>query len=125
MTIANYAENALLDALFNNTSLAKAARYAKLHTADPGEAGTTAAATETTRKSITGAAASGGVFTSVNALTWASIAATGSEVLTHISVWDDPTAGNCLWSGPLATPKTVTAGDTFEIASGQLTVSLD
>ena len=71
MTIANYAENAILDALFNNASLAKSARYVKLHTGDPGETCTANAAAETTRKSLTGAAASGGVFTSVNALNWA------------------------------------------------------
>jgi hypothetical protein len=56
VSISNYAENAILDALFNNTSLAVAARYVKLHTGDPGEAGTANAAGETTRKSVTGAA---------------------------------------------------------------------
>lgn len=123
MTIANYAENAILDALFNNASLAKAARYVKLHTGDPGETCTANAAAETTRKSLTGAAASGGVFTSVNALTWATYPA--AETITHVSIWDDPTAGNALWSGPLAAPKTVAIGDTLDFAVGQLTVSLD
>ena len=37
MSIANYAENRILDALFNNTSLAIATPYVSLHTADPGE----------------------------------------------------------------------------------------
>jgi hypothetical protein len=123
MSISNYAEGALLDALFNNTSLAKAARYVKLHTGDPGEAGTNNAATETTRKSVTGAASAAGTFTSVNDLIWTNVA--GTETYSHISIWDDPTAGNCLWTGALTASKAVNAGDTFTIATGSLTVSLD
>lgn len=123
MSIANYAENALLDALFNNTALQKSARYVKLHTGDPGEDGTANAATETTRKSVTGAAASGGTFTSVNDLIWTSVAAT--ETYSHISIWDASSAGNCLWTGALTSAKSVNAGDTFTIPTGSLTVSLD
>ena len=55
MSISNFAESTIMDALFNNTSAAALQltnRYVKLHTADPGEAGTTAAAGETTRKSL-------------------------------------------------------------------------
>lgn len=123
MSVSDYGENALLDSFFNNVSAAKAARYAKLHTGDPGEAGTSNAAGETTRKSITGAAAASGVFTSVNDLIWTSVSTT--ETYTHISIWDASTAGNCLWSGALTASKAVTAGDTFTIPTGSLTVSLD
>lgn len=123
MSIANYAEGAILDAIFNNTSLAKAARYVQLHTADPTDVGTTAVATETTRKSVTGAASSGGTFTSVNDLIWTSVA--GTETYTHISIWDASTAGNCLWTGALTASKAVVAGDTFTIPTGSLTVSVD
>jgi hypothetical protein len=123
VSISNYAENAMLDALFNNAALQKANRYVKLHTGDPGEAGTTNAATETTRKSVTGAAAAAGTFTSVNDLVWTNVA--GSETYSHISIWDDVAAGNCLWTGALTAAKAVNAGDTFTIATGALTVSVD
>jgi hypothetical protein len=123
VSISNYGENALLDSFFNNTSAAKAARYLKLYIGDPGEAGTNNAAGETTRKSITGAAASGGTFTSTNALTWTNVST--SETYSHVAIWDDPTAGNCLWTGALTASKAVNAGDTFDIAAGALTVSLD
>lgn len=63
MSISNFGENAILDAIFNNTALQEASRFVKLHIGDPGEAGTANAAAETTRKSVTGAAASGGTFT--------------------------------------------------------------
>lgn len=123
MSISNYAESALLDALFNNASLAVAARYVKLHIGDPGEAGTSNAAGETTRKSVTGAAAASGTFTSVNDLVWTSVST--SETYSYVSIWDHVSAGNCLWTGALTASKAVNSGDTFTIATGSLTVSLD
>lgn len=123
MSVSNYLEEAWLNTL-RNTSFAVANVYAKLHIGDPGEAGTSNAATETTRKSITfnAAATPAGTMTNSNALTWTNVA--GSEDYTHISLWDNVSAGNCLYTGTV-TANAVTAGDTFEIAAGQLTVSLD
>jgi len=115
-----------MDALFNNaapTAIQLSARYCKLHIGDPGEDGTANAAAETTRKAITSAATSNGVFTSTNDLIWTSVA--GTETLSHVSLWDASSAGNCLWTGALTASKAVTAGDTFTIATGSLTVTLD
>lgn len=126
MSISNYVETTVMDALFNNVSPAAvqlSARYIKLHTGDPGEDGTANAAGETTRKSITGAATANGVFTSTNALTWTSVSTT--ETYSYVSLWDAVTSGNCLWSGALTTSRAVIAGDSFEIAIGSLTVTLD
>jgi hypothetical protein len=123
VSISSHGENAYLDALFNNVAVQEPDRFAKLHVGDPGEAGLLAPAAETTRKSITGAAAVNGTFTSVNALTWTNVAA--DETLTHISVWDDLTAGNCWWTGALSASEDVEAGDDFTIPIGALTVSLD
>jgi hypothetical protein len=38
-------------------------------------------------------------------------------------MWDNSTAGNCLWYGSLSSSASVTAGDTFQITA--LTLSLD
>ncbi len=119
--ISAYTANALFNALGNNTSFAVATCYVKLHTADPGAAGTTAAATETTRKAVSFGAASGGAISNDAAITWTSIA--GSEDATHFSLWDDLTAGNFLGSGTI-TANAYTAGDTYEIAIGDLDLSL-
>lgn len=122
--MSRYVEDALINALFNNASpaaLQLANRYIKLHTGAPGVNGTSNAATETTRKSITGAASSAGVFTSVADLIWTAVAA--SETYTHVSIWDDPTAGNCLWVGSLSSGVAVTSGGTFTISTGNLTVT--
>lgn len=123
MSISNYAENAILDAIFNNTSLAVAQPYVKLHTGDPGEAGTSNAAGETTRKALSTGAAASGTVTSDADLTWTNVSTT--ETISHISVWDHVSAGNCLWTGALTASKSVTAGDTFQIASGSFSASVD
>jgi len=120
MSISNYAELALLDTL-RNTSFAVAATYVKLHTGDAGEAGTTNAASETTRKAISFSAASSGSMASSATVEWTNVAAT--ETYSHWSLWDASTAGNCLWTGALSSSAAVTAGDTFQITS--LTLSLD
>ena len=120
MSISNYAELALLNTL-RGTSFSAAAVYLKLHTADPGEAGTTAAATEATRKAVTCSAASSGSMTSSATVEWTNVSTT--ETYSHWSLWDDVSAGNCLWTGALASSAAVTAGDTFQITS--LTLTLD
>jgi hypothetical protein len=123
MTIGNYLETRILDAVFNNTSLAIAATWVKLHIGDPGEAGTANPAANTTRQSASWAAASAGTVATDAALTWASVSTT--EVYSHISVWDASTGGNHLWNGPLDIPYQVSAGDTFTLPSGVVIASLD
>jgi hypothetical protein len=90
--------------------------YVKLHTADPGSAGTTAASAETTRKQITWSAAASGSKSMSGTLSWTSWAA-GTETISHISIWDNSTAGNVLWTGALSSNKTVNNGDTLNITS--------
>jgi hypothetical protein len=119
--ISSYLGNAWLDALGNNTSFAVTTVYVKLHTGDPGANGTSNPATETTRKAVSFAAASSGSLASDDAVTWTNIA--GSEDATHFTAWDNLSAGNFLFSGTI-TANPYTAGDTFTIASGALTVSL-
>ncbi len=119
--ISAYLANAWLDALGNATSFSVATAYVKLHTGDPGANGTSNPATETTRKSASFAAASGGSIASDAAVTWTNIA--GSEDATHFTVWDNVSAGNFLFSGTI-TGNPYTAGDTYTIASGNLTASL-
>lgn len=124
MSISNYLETVLLDLVFNATAYSgQSTVYVKLHIGDPGEAGTSNAAAHTTRASVTFAAASGGSIASDGAASFTSMAA--SETISHISIWDNSTAGNCLWTGALTASKAVNTGDNFTIASGSLTVALD
>jgi hypothetical protein len=120
MSISNYLENAILDTL-RNQSLAVSAVYIKLHTGDPGEAGTSNAAAETTRQAITFSAASSGSMVSSAAISWTNVSTT--ETYSHWSAWDNSTGGNCLWTGAFSASAALTAGDTFTIST--LTLTLD
>jgi hypothetical protein len=123
VSISNYLENAALNAVFNNVALQKSARHLQLHVGDPGEDGTANVATNNTRKSITGAAASAGKFTSVNDLAWTNAPAT--ETWTHVSIWDAATLGNCLWVGSLTVPVAASATDNWTLPAGALVVTLE
>lgn len=94
--------------------------WVKLHIGAPGSAGTSNPATETTRKQVTWTGASAGADTNTNTLTWTTVAA--SEDYTHFTVWTASVAGTFGFSGTV-TANAVTAGDTFQVAVGDLDVS--
>jgi hypothetical protein len=122
MSISNYAENKILDHVTGEAAWTMPTTvYVKLHTGDPGEAATSNAASETTRKAASWSAASSGSIATDATLEWTNVAAT--ETYTHWSLWDASTSGNALWTGALSSSAAVTAGDTFQITS--LTLSLD
>lgn len=93
--------------------------WVKLHIGDPGAAGTANAASNTTRKQATWAAASAGATSNTGALTWTSVPA--SEDYTHFSLWTASTAGTFGFSG-LITANAVTTGDNFTLAAGDLDI---
>ena len=72
--LSAYLCNSFLDALGNNTSYAVTQVYIKLHVGDPGAAGTSNAATETTRKAVSFGAASTGAIASDADISWTNIA---------------------------------------------------
>ena len=120
MSISNYAENKLLDTL-RAQSFSVSNVYVKLHTGDPGEEGTSNAATETTREEVSFDAAASGSMAASATVEWTNVSTT--ETYSHFSLWDNVSAGNCLWTGALSSSAAVTAGDTFQITA--LTLSLD
>ncbi len=119
--LSAYLCNSFLDALGNATSYSVATVYIKLPVGDPGAAGTSNAATETTRKSVSFGAASAGAITSDADISWTNIA--GSQDATHFTAWDNISAGNFLFSGTII-GNAYTAGDTYTISSGNLSASL-
>lgn len=122
MSISNYAEVKLLDHVTGRASYTMPTNvYVKLHTGDAGEDGTNNAASNTLRKVVSWSAASSGSIASSATLEWTSVPTT--ETYSHWSMWDNLTAGNCLWKGALSASAAVTAGDTFQITT--LTLTLD
>jgi hypothetical protein len=121
--LASGIANSVLDALCRSVAWSDpAAFWVKLHTGDPGAAGASNAATNTTRQQATFSAASGGAITTSADVTWTSVSTT--ETYSHVSFWDASTAGTFLGSDALEVARAVTVGDTFTIATGDIDLSL-
>jgi len=129
MSFSNYAENAALNWLLNTSAVTRpTAWYVAVHTADPGEDGVDGELGATddasfVRKEITFGTSTTGVAPSTLGVAWTPTA--GSFEVTHVSVWDALTGGNCLISGALVVPRTVTNANPFAIVAGDLIAALD
>lgn len=128
MSISNYYENKILNHMIRGTTFTPPTVRLALHTADPGEAGSTS--TEVSggsyaRKNVTFSAAGAGSGTTgvITLSSAADFAGMPSSTIKYLALWDSTRSGNCLWSGPLSANKIVTAGDTLRIST--ITVSLD
>lgn len=123
-TFAEGERNKMLDAITGRGNYtASAAVYVKLHTGDPGSAGTSNAATETTRQAATfGSAAASGAISNTAAIEWTNVSTT--ETYSHISLWSAETDGTFLGSDDLSSSAAVTAGDTFRIAISDLDLTV-
>lgn len=109
--------NKWLDMLAGTAFTAPTNTYVKLHTADPGAAGTTAPSANTTRVILAwSAAASGSKAITATLPSWATWAA-GSETISHISVWDNLTVGSLLFTAALTASKPMTNGDTLNLTA--------
>lgn len=102
--------NAILNVL-RGTAYTGVTPYLKIHTGDPGAAGTANASAETSRKALTFAAPSANAVTS-STVSWTAWAQ-GNETISHYSIWDASTAGNFLISGAFSASKAVSSGDTL------------
>jgi hypothetical protein len=121
--LASGIANSILDALARNVAWTQPAAFCvKLHLGDPGSAGTTSPAAETTRKAVTCSAAASGSITNSADITWTNVSTT--ETYSHVSFWSATTAGTFLGSDDLAVARAVTAGDTFTIPASSLTLAL-
>tara|TARA_A100001388_G_scaffold181942_1_gene136253 strand:- start:85 stop:495 length:411 start_codon:yes stop_codon:yes gene_type:complete len=131
---SDYLENKLLDHTLRNTAFSSpSAVYVGLFLNTSGNAVTNLEAGTLTdevsgngyaRIQATFAAASGGSITTSGNVTFA--AANGGDfgTITHIAILDQLTGGNVLFYGALTTSKTIQDGDTFQITTGNLTVTL-
>lgn len=124
MSVTNYAEAKILNAVFTNVSFAVASTFVKLHIGNPGEDCILNAAAHTTRVAAAwNTAVGGGSLNNSGAVTFTPLAA--NETITHISVWDNLTVGNPLWYGALTTPQVVNSGGTLNFPIASITVTLD
>lgn len=123
--LSNYLENKVLDHIMGTTTYTKpSAVYVALYTAAPSDTG---GGTEVTGGSYArqaaafDAAASGATQNSGNIDFTVMPACT----VVAIGIFDALTTGNLLVWGTLSTNKSLDAGDTLRIATGDLDISLD
>lgn len=76
------------------------------------------------RQKVTFGQASGGTSVSDATVTFPTATADYDGMVTCLAVMTTATSGNVLFYGALSVPKTVTTGDTFQIATGNLQISL-
>lgn len=130
--LANHAEDLLLTFLLtSSTATRPTAWYVELHYGDPGEDGTGSPVTATedssyARKTVTFAdpVAGSGQCLSTNAPSWTVGSGTG-YTLTHISIWDAVTGGNCLFKGPLLVSIPLVETDVQTFSAGYIVATLD
>lgn len=128
---SDYVENQILNCYLNQTNItAPTAIYVGLHTADPTDAGT---GTEVSgngyaRVAITDkfgtASGTGGSLSSNDNITGFTASGGNWGTVSHIGIWDASTSGNLLFHTALDSSATVNDGDSFQISSGNLTVTV-
>lgn len=99
--------------------------YLALHTADPTEPGNVGECSYSgyARQSITFSQAAN-VCTSTNSQAFPAIAGS-SQTITHFSIWDAASSGNCLFKGALDLGKTFAVSDVPNFATGEVIISVD
>lgn len=125
---SDYLENEVLDHVLGNGAYTPATTlYLGLFTADTGLEGNSPSAEVSggsyVRKAVTFAAASSGS-AATNATVTFDTATANWGTITHVAVMDASTAGNVLFWGAVTASKTIETGDTFQVSSGNLTISL-
>lgn len=125
---SDYLENELLDHTLGGAAyLSPAFVYVGLATssfADDNSGAGEISGGAYARKAASFAAASSGSCSTDTTITWDTATADWGTI-THFGIFDASTAGNLLYHGALTASKVISNGDTFEIQSGNLTVTLD
>lgn len=123
---SNYTENlALVWLLTSDSATRPSAWYLALFTSDPTDAGsgTEVSGTNYTRKAITFSVSTDTASNSAT-VTFDAAGSGGWGTVTHVGVYDASSAGNLLFHGAVTTSKTIDEGDTFQVSSGNLTITL-
>jgi hypothetical protein len=130
---SDFLENKVLDHVLTATSYTPpTTRYLALFTGTAGanlEAGiltneVPTAGSAYARQTVTFGQASGGI-SSTNATVTFPTATSNWSTITHVAVMDSATGGQVLFWGAVTVPKQIDSGDTFQVSSGNLTISLN
>ena len=123
--LSDYLEDALLDHFLGTTAYtAPSAVYVALYSAAPGDSGggTEVSGGSYARQAATFDAAASGATQNSGNIDFANMPA---ATVVAVGIHDASTGGNLLVHGTLTANKTLDAGDTLRIATGDLDISID
>lgn len=123
--LSNYLEDKLIDHFLGTTTYTMPSSvYVALYTVAPSDSGggTQVTGGSYARQVATFSASSGGATSNTGNIDFAGMPAC---TVVAIGIFDNLTAGNLLLWGTLTSNKTVDAGDTLRIATGDLDISID
>ena len=131
--LSSYSERKILDLLFKNTSFTSPEAYIGLFTSDPTDSasGTEVSGNGYARIRIDNKMASATTgsdnssIVSNSNITFAAASGGAFGTVTHIGIFDASSSGNLLAHGALTASKTISDGDSFQINSGSLTITID
>jgi hypothetical protein len=124
---SNYLENALVNAVFRNTTYTSPATvYLALYVSNPADddSGTEVSGTNYVRKAITFGAPSNGAITQSAQVTFDTAGAGGWGDVSHWGIFDASTDGNLLAYGAFSGTTTVNSGDTAFVGASAVVVTL-
>lgn len=110
--ITNSVKEGILKAFKNEAATKYEKVFVKLYTGNPGEAGGTNAAGETTRKEV-GAFTGTTLLKNSAAIKWAAVST--AETIKYVGFWTEAAGGTFLGYTAVETEKTVAIGDNLEI----------
>lgn len=122
--LTNYAENKLLDHLLGTASYTMPTTYVALYTVAPTESssGTEVTGGSYARQAVSFSPSSGGATANTANVDFTAMPAC---TVVAIAVTDALSGGNILVYGSLAANKSLDAGDTLRVATGDLDISID
>jgi len=119
MPFSSYAANEIL----SGNALSHATMWVQVHIGDPGAAGTLEVSTASPTRASAAFSAVANVLD--NDSDYALPAdGTGTNTVTHVTLWDAVTGGNFLYDGDIVPPITFLAGDAITIPAGDLVLTL-
>ena len=123
-SLSNYAENKVLDHILGTTTFTKPTTYVALYTVAPTDStsGTEVTGGSYARLSGSWDASVGGASSNSSNLDFTGMPAC---TVVAVAVLDASTGGNILVYGTLSANKTLDAGDTLRIATGDLDITID
>ena len=118
--LTDYTVNKIIDHAFRGVAWTPPATYyLKPHVGDPTDAGTAFPSVVITRQLATLSASAGGLTTLTADVHWT---ATAREAISHVSLWDDLTAGHCVATIELEDAINVYTGDVLELPALSLQI---